>query len=210
MTPTRDVARNEFIARWVRAIERAAFHDGRSFLFGIEPLADNGFKCVLHDADGKIRTLIHPRNRHGLKTVRWGKIGRGQARNVIAHYFRRFLSADLRSKNPERAYWFHFRAPYCVQRHRDVPGEPTLWLPLNRLYMPLVNANFTAGAIDYEDFRAVAIPLGRDANDLVGVWKDFVPEDHRHWLYNDGPKSRRDYLNRLFRLDDAIDRGRHS
>lgn len=135
-----------------------------------------------------------------------GKIDRAGAREIIEHYFTKFLFEDLKRN---RAQWFWTGAPYCIVRLKPRLGEPERWLALNRLYKPLGIPNY-APLVDYEAYKERGIVFGLDPGSLDGVWSGTRPGDYLHHLYNDDPRSLRDYFSRLCCLDDAVERAARS
>jgi hypothetical protein len=58
MTKFADVSSDVFVERLVNATVQAAFHGGRPFLLGFQPLTEGGVKAALVDSAGSIRTII--------------------------------------------------------------------------------------------------------------------------------------------------------
>ena len=91
--------------------------------------------------------------------------------------------------------WFRYWLPYQLQAV-TIPGMPYkhVYLPLNRNYKPL--GVVSRDWVEYEDYIAQAMVFTRDPHEFEGIW--FDPEGL--YLYDDDPRSRVDYFERLDRL----------
>lgn len=91
---------------------------------------------------------------------------------------------------------FRLWQPYCYER-LPVPDQRHVYLPLNRDYMPLGLSRYER-ATSRMNFRAQATLFRADPHTFDDVW--WYQRDDTLWLYNDTPKSRLDYFQRLERL----------
>ena len=85
--------------------------------------------------------------------------------------------------------------PYTLTRLPDAK-RPLTFLPLNRNYKPLGVCG--REWVKYEDYEFEAMIFAVDPRKFKGVWETIRVNDL--WLYNDNPKSRMDYFERLAKL----------
>ena len=90
-------------------------------------------------------------------------------------------------------HWFRFWLPYQFVK-LELETRKHVYLPLNRNYKPLgyLGKDF----LKYEDYASQAVVFGSDPSGFKGVWHDPAGL----YLYDDNPRSRRDYFERLDKL----------
>ena len=91
-----------------------------------------------------------------------------------------------------RQHWFRYWMPY-----QFIPlkagGKRHVYLPVNRDYKPLGMKN---AFVNYEAHLTNAVVFARDPHRFKDIW--FDPKTL--YLYNDSPRSRLDYFERLGHL----------
>lgn len=86
MSKFTDVSSDVFVERLVNATVQAAFHGGRPFLLGFQPLTGGGVKAALADSAGSIRTIINGNAPKWLDGIRAGKVDAECALAFIGGY----------------------------------------------------------------------------------------------------------------------------
>lgn len=105
------------------------------------------------------------------------------------------MPLTLAQTDKARTQWFRTFMPYCLKKV-EYPGRKHVYLPVNRHYKPL-GLTQVVGWVDYQEHLHAAMIFSSDPHAFRDVWHDAKSP---LFLYNDGPKSRIDYFDRLGRL----------
>lgn len=103
---------------------------------------------------------------------------------------------DLTMIGGPGTHLFRLFMPYVFQRLPH-PKRKQVFMPLNRDYKPLGLPR--SGHVDYAEMAPThAVVFGRDPASFKDVWSNVRGDSL--WLYDDHPRSRLDYFQRLERL----------
>jgi len=108
------------------------------------------------------------------------------------------METERSAKLTRSGHFFRFWMPYLFQKI-EVDGVKWAFLPLNRNYKPL--GVVTREHVDYREFaQSHGVKFPRDPAKLIAVWNTISDDGTQLWLYEDNPRSRVDYFQRLDRL----------